>query len=166
MPIFGLNSGMVPIVSYNFGARKPDRLKKTIKLSVFVAIAIMAVGTVVFEAIPQVLLAMFNPSAEMLAIGVPALRIIATHFILAGFCIPVISVCQAIGNPFYSLICSVCRQIVVLLPAAFLLAQTGNLNLVWLAFPIAELMSLLMATIFLRKTMRRANRIMAGDAPM
>ena len=166
MPIFGLNSGMVPIVSYNFGARKPDRLKKTIKLSVLTAIAIMAVGTAAFELIPATLLGMFNPSEEMLAIGVPALRIIATHFILAGFCIPVISVCQAIGNPFYSLICSVCRQIVVLLPAAFLLAQTGNLNLVWLAFPIAELMSLLMATIFLRKTMRRADRIMAGDTPM
>ncbi|MBQ9853125.1 MAG: MATE family efflux transporter [Ruminiclostridium sp.] len=166
MPIFGLNSGMVPIVSYNFGARKPDRLKRTIKLSVVTAIAIMAVGTAAFELIPATLLGMFNPSEEMLAIGVPALRIIATHFILAGFCIPVISVCQAIGNPFYSLICSVCRQIVVLLPAAFLLAQTGNLNLVWLAFPIAELMSLLMATIFLRKTMRRADRIMAGDPSM
>lgn len=166
MPIFGLNSGMVPIVSYNFGARKPDRLKRTIKLSVFTAIGIMAVGAAVFEAIPHVLLGMFNPSPDMLAIGVPALRIIATHFVLAGFCIPVISVCQAIGNPFYSLICSVCRQIVVLLPAAFLLAQTGNLNLVWLAFPIAELMSLTMATIFLRKTMRRADRIMAGESPM
>ncbi|MBR5792812.1 MAG: MATE family efflux transporter [Ruminiclostridium sp.] len=166
MPIFGLNSGMVPIVSFNFGARKPDRLKKTIKLSIFIAMGIMAAGTAVFELIPATLLGMFNPSAEMLAIGVPALRIIALHFILAGFCIPVISVCQAIGNPFYSLICSVCRQIVVLLPAAFLLAQTGNLNLVWLAFPIAEIMSLTMATIFLRKTMRRANRIMSGESPM
>ena len=166
MPIFGLNNGMVPIVAYNFGARKPHRLKKTIKLAVITAICIMAVGTLAFESIPQVLLGFFNPSPDMLAIGVPALRIIATHFVLAGFAIPVISVCQAIGNPFYSLICSGCRQLVVLLPSAWLLAQTGNLNLVWLAFPIAELVSLLLSTIFLRRTLRRADRIMASESPM
>ena len=157
---------MVPIVAYNFGARKPDRLKKTIKLAVITAICIMAVGTAAFESIPQVLLGFFNPSPDMLAIGVPALRIIATHFVLAGFAIPVISVCQAIGNPFYSLICSGCRQLVVLLPSAWLLAQTGNLNLVWLAFPIAELVSLLLSSIFLRRTLRRADRIMASESPM
>ncbi len=164
MPIFGLNNGMVPIVAYNFGARKPQRLRQTIRLAILTAICIMAVGTAVFEAIPQVLLGFFSPSPDMLAIGVPALRIIAIHFVLAGFAIPVISVCQAIGNPFYSLICSVCRQLVVLLPAAWLLSRTGTLALVWLAFPIAELVSLLLSTLFLRRTLRKADAAMAGEA--
>ena len=166
MPIFGLNNGMVPIVAYNFGARKPHRMKKTIKLAVITAICIMALGTAAFESIPQVLLGFFNPSPDMLAIGVPALRIIAIHFVLAGFAIPVISVCQAIGNPFYSLICSASRQLAVLLPVAWLLSQTGNLNLVWLAFPIAELVSLVLAIFFLGRTLRKADKIMAGESPM
>ena len=156
MPIFGLNNGMVPIVAYNFGAAREDRVKKAIKMTVCAAISIMTVGAILFETVPAVLLGFFNPSEEMLAIGQTALRIIALHLPLAGFCIIAGSVCQAIGNPVYSLITSVCRQIVVLIPAAWLLAQTGNLTLVWFAFPIAELMSLLMSTIFLRKTMRSA----------
>ena len=110
------------------------------------------------------LLGFFNPSPDMLAIGVPALRIIATHFVLAGFAIPVISVCQAIGNPFYSLICSGCRQLVVLLPSAWLLAQTGNLNLVWLAFPIAELVAVTLSSLFLTKVYRQVIKPMMNNA--
>ena len=166
MPVFGLNNACVPIVSYNYGAARLDRLKQAVKYTICTAICIMTCGTLLFEFIPGILLGFFNPSGEMLSIGTVALRIVGIHFPLAGFCIIAGSVCQAIGNPIYSLISSVCRQIVVLLPAAYLLAQTGNLNLVWLAFPIAEIMSLIMATIFLRKTMRRADRIMAGDSPM
>ena len=162
MPIFGLNNGMVPIVSYNFGAAREDRVKKTIKLTVCAAICIMTVGAILFETIPHVLLGFFSPSEEMLAIGRTALRIIALHLPLAGFCIIAGSVCQAIGNPVHSLITSVCRQIVVLIPAAWLLAQSGNLTLVWFAFPIAELMSLLMSTIFLRKTLHSAAARMRG----
>lgn len=157
MPVFGLNNGMVPIISYNYGAAKADRVKKTVVLAICSAMCIMGIGTVILELIPQVLLSFFEASEAMIAIGVPALRIIATHFFLAGFCIIAGSVCQAIGNPVYSLINSVCRQLVVLLPAAWLLAQTGILNMVWLAFPIAELISLLLSSIFLRKTMKRAN---------
>ena len=157
MPVFGLNNGMVPIVSYNFGAAREDRVKKAIRLTICTAICIMTVGAILFETIPGVLLGFFNPSGEMLAIGQTALRIIALHLPLAGFCIIAGSVCQAIGNPVHSLITSVCRQIVVLIPAAWLLAQTGNLTLVWFAFPIAELMSLLLSTIFLRKTMHAAS---------
>ena len=157
MPVFGLNNGMVPIVSYNFGAAREDRVKKAIRLTICTAICIMTVGAILFETIPAVLLGFFNPSEEMLAIGQTALRIIALHLPLAGFCIIAGSVCQAIGNPVHSLITSVCRQIVVLIPAAWLLAQTGNLTLVWFAFPIAELMSLLLSTIFLRKTMHAAS---------
>ena len=117
----------------------------------------MTVGFVLFESIPSVLLSLFSPSEEMMSIGIAALRIIGIHFPVAGFCIIAGSVFQAIGNPVYSLICSVCRQLVVLLPAAWLLAQTGNLTLVWFAFPIAEVMSLIMSLIFLRKTMRSAD---------
>ena len=163
MPVFGLNNGMVPIIAYNYGAKKPERVHRTIRLSILTAMSIMAVGTLLFECVPGTLLTLFDASENMLAIGVPALRIIGIHFIIAGFCIPAGSVCQAIGNPMYSLIVSVCRQLVVLIPAAWLLAQTGNLNLVWFAFPIAELMSLLMSTLFLRRTLRRADAVMAID---
>lgn len=160
MPVFGLNNGMVPIVSYNFGAAKPERVKKTIKLTITVAVCIMTIGAILFEMIPHVLLGFFSPSEEMLSIGTIALRIIGIHFPLAGFCIIAGSVCQAIGNPVYSLINAVCRQLVVLLPAAWLLAQTGNLTMVWFAFPIAELMSLLLSSVFLRRTLHNANAYM------
>ena len=156
MPVFGLNNGMVPIVSYNFGAARPERVKKTIRLTIIVAVCIMTAGCVTLELIPEVLLGLFSPSEEMLSIGIPALRIIGVHFPVAGFCIIAGSVFQAIGNPVYSLVTSVCRQLVVLLPAAWLLAQTGNLTLVWFAFPIAEVMSLILSSIFLRRTMRSA----------
>ena len=161
MPIFGLNNGMVPIIAYNFGAKKPDRVKKTVRLTIISAVCIMLTGLSVFEAVPHVLLSFFNASEYMLEIGVPALRIIALHFILAGFCIIAGSVCQAIGNPVYSLITSVCRQLVVLLPAAWLLSKTGNLGAVWFAFPIAELVALTLSAIFLGKTMKNANKKMA-----
>ena len=157
MPIFGLNNGMVPIVSYNYGAARPERVKKTIQLTIIPSICIMSVGTVLFETIPAALLGIFTPSDEMLEIGVIALRIIGVHFPIAGFCIIAGSVFQAIGNPVHSLINSICRQLIVLLPAAWLLAQTGRLELVWLSFPIAELMSLLLSSIFMKKTMRTAN---------
>lgn len=162
MPVFGLNNGMVPIIAYNFGAARADRVKKTVTLTIITAVFLMSCGTLVMELFPDKLLGFFDASAKMLEIGVPALRIIATHLLLAGFCIIAGSVCQAIGNPVYSLINSVCRQLVVLLPAAWLLARTGILNMVWLAFPIAELMSLLLSSIFLRKTLKKANASMAA----
>ena len=160
MPIFGLNNAMVPIISYNFGAKKSDRVKTTIKITIITAVALMFVGVIAFETIPHVLLSIFNASENMIAIGVPALRIIAIHLCLAGFCIIAGSVCQAIGNPVYSLIVSVCRQLVVLIPAAWLLSKTGVLEMVWWAFPIAEVCSLILSSIFLAKTMKKANRIM------
>lgn len=160
MPVFGLNNGMVPIISYNFGAKKPDRVKSTIKITIISAVTIMTAGFVVFETIPHVLLSFFNASENMLAIGIPAMRIIAVHFCLAGFCIIAGSVCQAIGNPFYSLIVSVCRQLLVLIPVAWLLSKTGRLELVWWAFPIAEVCSLILSSIFLAKTMKSANKKM------
>ena len=157
MPIFGLNNAMVPIISYNYGAGKPERFRRTIRLSAVTAIAIMCVGLVLFEIIPGTLLSLFSPSEEMLTIARTALRIIGLTFPLAGFCIVSGSVFQALGTPFYSLIVSVCRQICVLLPVAYLLSLTGRLELVWWSFPIAELVSLTLSAIFLRRTLRAAS---------
>ena len=165
MPIFGLNNGMVPIISYNFGAARPERVWKTVRLTIFTAVAIMFLGFLAFQTVPATLLSLFDASAEMTAIGIPALRIISISFLLAGFCIISGSVCQAIGNPMYSMVVSVCRQLVVLLPAAWLLAQTGRLELVWWAFPIAEIASVTLSAIFLRRTVRSANaRMKAAQA--
>lgn len=149
MPIFGLNNGMIPIVAYNYGAGKKERLIKTVKLSIAYAMAVMVIGFLIFQTLPQVLLQWFNASDRMMEIGVPALRIISISFLLAGFCIICGSVFQALGNGVYSMVVSIARQLVVLLPVAFLLSKLGNVNYVWWAFPIAELMSLALSTFFL-----------------
>ena len=149
MPIFGLNNGMIPIVAYNYGAGKKERLIKTVKLSVAYAMAVMVIGFLIFQTLPQVLLQWFNASDRMMEIGVPALRIISISFLLAGFCIICGSVFQALGNGVYSMVVSIARQLVVLRPVAFLLSKLGNVNYVWWAFPIAELMSLALSTFFL-----------------
>ena len=162
MPVFGLNNAMVPIVSYNYGAGRMDRVKRTFRLTVTTAIVIMSVGCLLFEVIPAPLLGFFSPSEEMLAIGPAALRIIGVTFPLAGFCIIAGSMFQAIGNPLHSLVVSVCRQLVVLLPAAYLLSLSGRLELVWLSFPIAEVVSLTLTAIFLRQTLRAADARMAS----
>ena len=165
MPVFGLNNGMVPIISYNYGARKPERVKKTIRLSITAAICLMLIGLALFELIPGTLLTLFNATDHMREIGIPAFQIIAIHFLFAGFCIVSGSVFQAIGNPLHALINSVCRQLVVLLPAAWLLAQTGKLEMVWFCFPIAEIFSFTLSAIFLRKTLQTAHaRMLADDA--
>ena len=148
MPIFGLNNGMVPIISYNYGARRPERVKKTIRLAVCYAEGIMVLGFCIFEFFPGQVLGLFSASQAMLTIGIPAMRIICLHFLLAGTSIVLSSVFQALGNGLFSLIVSVCRQLFVLLPAAWLLAQTGNVNNVWWAFLIAEIVSVLMSLAF------------------
>ena len=154
MPIFGMNNGMVPIISYNYGARKPERVKKTIRLAVFYAECIMLVGFCIFQFLPDTLLGLFAASDAMLAIGVPALRIICPHFLLAGAGIVLSSVFQALGNGVFSLTVSICRQLVVLIPAAWLLSRTGEVNMVWWAFIIAEVVSLALSLVF----MARINR--------
>ena len=154
MPIFGMNNGMVPIISYNYGARRPERVKKTIRLAVFYAECIMLVGFCIFQFLPDKLLGLFAASDAMLAIGVPALRIICPHFLLAGAGIVLSSVFQALGNGVFSLTVSICRQLVVLIPAAWLLSRTGEVNMVWWAFIIAEVVSLALSLVF----MARINR--------
>ena len=148
MPIFGLNNGMVPIISYNYGARRPERVRKTIRLAVCYAEGIMVLGFCIFEFFPGQVLGLFSASQAMLTIGIPAMRIICLHFLLAGTSIVLSSVFQALGNGLFSLIVSVCRQLFVLLPAAWLLARTGNVNNVWWAFLIAEIVSVLMSLAF------------------
>jgi len=149
MPIFGLNNGMVPIIAYNYGAKKKDRMLRTMKLAVMYAVGIMLAGFLVMQIFPAQLFGLFEASADMLAIGVPALRFISISFLFAGFCIIAGSTFQALGNGMLSMIVSIARQLVVLLPVAYLLSLTGNLNLIWLAFPIAELMSVALSGIFL-----------------
>ena len=151
MPIFGLNNGMVPIISYNYGARDPRRVKKTIKLAITYAECIMLIGFCVFQFAPGLLLNLFAASDAMLAIGIPALRIICPHFLLAGIGIVLSSVFQALGNGVYSLIISVCRQLVVLIPMAWLLSRTGNVNMVWWAFLIAEVVSTTLSLVFMAR---------------
>lgn len=148
MPVFGLNNGMVPIIAYNFGAGKKERVTKTVRLAVIYAMLIMAAGVVVFQLAPQFLLGMFNASDHMLAIGIPALRIISLGFLFAAFGIVSSSLFQALGNGVYSMLVSLARQLVVLLPVAWLLSLSGNLDLVWWAFPIAEVVSCTFSVVF------------------
>ena len=158
MPVFGLNNGMVPIVAYNYGARRPDRIKQTIKLSVIYAVSIMFIGLLIFQFLPNVLLDLFRSeqdTGDMLTIGVPALRIISLSFLFAGFAIVCSSVFQALGHGVLSLVVSVVRQLMVLLPVAFLLSRIGGLAVVWWAFPIAELFSVGLSALFLRRVYRK-----------
>lgn len=155
MPIFGMNNGMVPIISYNYGARRPDRVKTTIRLAAMYAELIMLIGVLVFQFLPDKVLSIFAASDAMLAIGVPALRTISLSFLLAGVCVILSSVFQALGQGMFSLYVSVCRQLVVLLPVAFLLSRTGNVTNVWWAFPIAEVVSLTLSTCFMIYTNKK-----------
>ena len=159
MPVFGLNNGMVPIVSYNYGARKPKRIIKTVELSVFYATAMLVIGCLVFQFFPGQLLAMFqseqDTTGNLLAIGIPALRIISLSWLLAGFGIVASSVFQALNHGVLSLIASVVRQLAVLLPAAFLLAHFWGLDAVWWSFPIAELFSMALCAFCLVRVYRR-----------
>ncbi len=158
MPIFGLTNGMVPILAYNYGARRSDRIAKTIKLSVIYAICIMVVGFVIFQVFTAQLLGIFSASDYMLEIGVPALRTISLCFVFAGYCIVSSSVFQALGEGILSLLVSLFRQLVVLLPCAYLLSRLGGLSAVWWAFPLAEIVSLLLCTVFLARIYRNKIR--------
>ena len=154
MPVFGLNNGITPIIAYNYGARQRKRMTKTIKLSLFVAFCLTFIGFVLFESIPQVLLGMFNASDDLLKIGIPALRIIGVHYLIAWFCIIAGTVFQALGKAIFSMMVSIMRQLVVLIPAAYLLAKFGGLHMVWWSFPIAEIMSFIVSTAFLIRIWR------------
>ena len=150
MPIFGLNNGVIPIVAFNYGARNRKRITSTLKFSCTLAVSIMAFGTLMMWIMPETMLRLFDASEDMMGIGVPALRIISTHFVLAGASINLGSSFMALGRSHFSTIVSFCRQIIVLLPAAYFLSKTGVLNNVWFAFPVAEVMSLAVSLICFR----------------
>lgn len=150
MPVFGLNNALIPIIGYNYGARKKARIYRTFRFGVLYATSFMLLGFLVFQLVPRELLGIFSPSEAMLAIGVPALRRISISFLFAGFCIVAGSVCQALDHSMASMIVSILRQLLALIPAAWLLSKTGDVNNVWWAFPIAEVISLLASAFFLR----------------
>ena len=161
MPVFGLNNGITPIIAYNYGAGQRKRMLKTIKLSMLVAFCLTFIGFLCFEGIPQILLGMFNALDELLTIGVPALRIIGIHYLIAWFCIVSGTVFQALGKAFFSMIVSIMRQLFVLIPAAYILAKLGGLHVVWWSFPIAEVISLMVSSFFLV----RINRTIISRVP-
>ena len=152
MPVFGLNNGLIPIVSYNYGAGNKERMKNTMKYGYLIAFIFLMLGFAAFMLIPEQLLLLFDASKDMLAIGVPALRTIGVHFLIAWYCIVTGTLFQAVGNAMYSLYVSVARQLVVLLPAAYILAKIGGLSLIWWSFPIAEIMSFIISTVCLKLT--------------
>lgn len=152
MPIFGLNNASVPIVAYNYGAKRADRMMQAVRYSVAAAVGIMVVGMVMFQAIPDKLLLFFDASPELMRIGVPALRIISIHFPLAGVCIGCGAVFQALGFSLYSMVISLIRQLVVLIPCAYLIGTlTGDVTMVWWAFVVAEFVSAALTAIYFAK---------------
>ncbi len=164
MPVFGLNNGIIPIVAYNYGAKKKKRMVRTIKWGMCIACCFMVLGFLAFETVPGMLLLLFDASENMLTIGVPALRTIAISFLSAWFCIVASSVFQAVGNGMYSLYVSVARQLVVLLPVAYILAKIGGLSLIWWCFPIAELMSGVISAICLMLTFKKVIQPLPEEA--
>ena len=158
MPVFGLTNGMIPIVAYNYGARNKKRIYQTIKLSAVIAVSIMLVGVAIFQTVPATLLNLFEASEHMLEIGIPALRAISLSFIFAGFCIVSSSVFQALGNGVYSMIMSFARQIIVILPVAFIFAKLIGLNAVWFAYPIAEVVSVVICIFMLKRIINKKVR--------
>ncbi len=154
MPVFGLNNGMVPIIAYNLGAKYPERIKKTIRLCRMYAMTLMFIGFVIFQTVPGAMLKMFKASEKMLEIGVPALRIISISFLAAGIAIVSISVFQAVGKGMYALYISIARQLIVLIPVAYLMSLTGNLDAIWWSFPIAECASLAVCLTLMRRVRR------------
>lgn len=159
MPVFGLNQGLLPILGYNYGARNKKRMMSAFRSGCVIALVIMAAGMIVFLAFPQWLLGIFNASQELLDIGIPALRIICTCFLFAALGIVSSTLFQAVGRGIYSLIVSLMRQLVVLVPAAWLLAQfTHQVTAVWWAFPIAECFSLLISLVLFLRLYRKEIR--------
>ena len=155
MPVFGLNNGTVPIIAYNYGAGKPDRIMGTLKLAAMYAVTIMLIGLAVVQLIPDKLLMIFSASDTMLSIGIPALRTISLSFLFAGFSIVCSSMFQALGHGMLSLCISVFRQLVVLLPVAFVFAKLGGLHVVWFAFPIAEVFAIIFSAVCLGYVYRK-----------
>lgn len=154
MPVFGLNNGMIPIISYNYGARKKKRLQQAMRYGILYAVGIMVIGLMIMQVFPKQLLGIFEASDYMLELGIPAIRIISISFVFAGFGIAGSSIFQAFGKGFLSMMVSIVRQLLVLLPVAYLLSLTNHVGMVWWAFPIAEIAALVITAIFLIRVNR------------
>lgn len=154
MPIFGMNNGSAPIIAYNFGADRKDRLEEAMRLGVRYGVGVMAAGTVLFWLIPRQLMSLFNPSAEMMAMGVVALHIMSLNFPFAGYAIMRGAAFQALGKSVYSMNISLVRQLVLIIPLAFIFSRIGGVNMVWWAFPIAEIAGTTMAIMYTRRIRR------------
>jgi len=153
MPLLGINNASISIVAYNYGARQPDRIMKNMKYALGAAFAVMLVGFAVFQIIPDKVMGIFGSSGgedaqKMIDMGATAMRIVSIHFLLAAIGIPLSASFQALGNGIYSTIVSLSRQLIVLLPAAYLLSLSGNVHLVWWSFPIAEVLSSTLCILF------------------
>ena len=155
MPLFGINNATISIMAYNYGARKPDRLLKSLKYACGAAVSIMLLGLAVFQFFPAVMLNMFNPTPAFLEIGQVALRTISWSFPIAAIGIALGASFQALGNGIYSTIVSLCRQMLVLLPAAYLLSLSGQVDLVWMSFPIAEVVSGIVTVLLFARLYRQ-----------
>lgn len=165
MPVFGLNNGMIPIIAYNYGARNKHRIIETARKSVLIAVCIMVLGFAIFQIFPAFFLStLFRASENMLAIGVPALKIISISFLFAGYCIIVGSIFQALGNGVYSLIISATRQLIVILPVAYIFATVFGLSMVWWAIPIAEIVSVILSTLLLKRIYRKVIKPLPDQA--
>lgn len=151
MPLFGVNNATISIIAFNYGARRPERMIKTLKIACSAALCFMLAGLLAFQLLPEMLLGLFNPSEEFMAMGVMALRIISIHFPVAAFCIILGACFQALGNGIYSTIVSLFRQLFALLPVAYLLSLSGNVNNVWWSFPIAEVVSATVTVALFRR---------------
>jgi len=164
MPVFGLNNGLVPIIAYNFGAGKRSRMLKAMKLGILYAEIIFIAGMLCFIFIPDKLLLLFEAEGNLMEMGQVALRIIGVHFPIAAYCIILSSSFQALGHGFYSMWVSIARQLAVLIPVAYLFSLTGQLSLVWWAFPIAEVASMIMCTIFIMRVNKKTIRNIPDNA--
>ena len=158
MPVIGLNNGVIPVVAYNYGAGNKERIRQSLAFALRLAVGIMLAGLLIMEVFPATLLRLFDASDDMIALGTTAMRIIALHFPLAAVCIVILSSFQALSVSIYSLFVSIGRQLVILIPVAWLLSKLGNVNLIWLAFPIAELVSVTIALIFFKRVYDRIIR--------
>ena len=165
MPLFGINNASISILAYNYGARKPQRITGTLKVSMVTMLIIMLLGLAAFQFLPDLLLGIFQPSESFLYMGRSALRIISFSFPMAAISIALIASFQALGNGFYSTINSICRQLLVLLPAAFLLSLTGNVNAVWWSFPIAEVVSVTVTVLLYLRVYRKKIRPLCTALP-
>ena len=162
MPVFGMNNGLIPIVAYNYGAGYKDRIMKVTKSSMIAAVVMMIAGLLTAELIPDKLLLLFNASDQMVEIGIPALRILSICYLFAGISIVASGVFQGLGKSVYSLVLSVIRQLVILLPAAYLLSLTGILEAVWFSFPLAELAALIVTCFYLNRVRKNLDKMIAA----